>query len=250
MVQNSVALVTGTLGLSFPKTAAAMRKAVSYACTGPCSVLVDINWRPVFWESLSSQAVQIVSEYAGGADILKLSEEEAEWLYGVHPDQAMSQPELVRQQAKLTCTVKHWLPVSQTAPFWVCETACTHKQHMNLSCQSVGLMSEVRPWHSSFYGLHAVHMQVLQAVPETVQGILVTAGGHGAAYCFRSANGGPLTKGFVPVLKVKVLDTTGAGDAFLSGFLYSMVKVKLPCAHCFTCLQGSCNATGNHRHLL
>lgn len=70
-------------------------------------------------------------------------------------------------------------------------------------------------------------LQVLNAVPETVQGVLVTAGGHGAAYCFRSANGGPLIKGFVPVLNVKVSDTTGAGDAFLSGFLYSMVKVSL-----------------------
>lgn len=72
-----------------------------------------------------------------------------------------------------------------------------------------------------------VWLQVLNAVPETVQGVLVTAGGHGAAYCFRSANGGPLIKGFVPVLQVKVSDTTGAGDAFLSGFLYSMVKVSL-----------------------
>ena len=98
-VQNSVALVTGTLGLSFPQTAAAMRKAVGYARSGPCSVLVDINWRPVFWESLTPQAVEIVSEYAGGADILKLSEEEAEWLYGVHSDQAMSQPDLVRLPA-------------------------------------------------------------------------------------------------------------------------------------------------------
>ena len=94
-LQNSTALVTGTLGLSFSKTAAAMRKAVSVARSGPCAVLVDINWRPVFWESLTPQAVQIVSEYAGGADILKLSEEEAEWLYGVHSDQAMKQPDLV-----------------------------------------------------------------------------------------------------------------------------------------------------------
>lgn len=95
VLQNSTALVTGTLGLSFPKTAEAMRTAVGYARAGPCSVLVDINWRPVFWESLSHKAVDIVSEYAGGADILKLSEEEAQWLYGVNSDDAMHQPEKV-----------------------------------------------------------------------------------------------------------------------------------------------------------
>ena len=70
--------------------------------------------------------------------------------------------------------------------------------------------------------------QVLQAVPETVQGVLVTAGGHGEEYCFRSATRWLHIKGFVPVLQVKVSDTTGAGDAFLSGFLYSMVKVMYP----------------------
>lgn len=105
VVQNSVALVTGTLGLSFPQTAAAMRKAVAVARSGPCSVLVDINWRPVFWESLTPQAVDIVSEYAGGADILKLSEEEAEWLYGVHSDQAMSQPDLVCLAVLAPCSL-------------------------------------------------------------------------------------------------------------------------------------------------
>lgn len=64
----------------------------------------------------------------------------------------------------------------------------------------------------------------------------MTAGGHGAAYCFRATgnNGNSgMHKGFVPVLQVKVADTTGAGDAFLSGFLYSMVKV---CLHHTVCL--------------
>lgn len=94
-----------------------MRTAVSYARAGPCSVLVDINWRPVFWESLSHKAVDIVSEYAGGADILKLSEEEAQWLYKVSADDAMHHPEKVSLRVdhdaaisavKLTCGMR-WL---------------------------------------------------------------------------------------------------------------------------------------------
>ena len=92
------------------------------------------------------------------------------------------------------------------------------------------MLSSLEPasWHAACKCMLSACLQVLQAVPETVQGILITAGGHGAAYCFRAVNGAPLIKGFVPVLKVKVSDTTGAGDAFLSGFLYSMVKVKFP----------------------
>ena len=48
-VQSATALVTGTLGLAFPTTAKAMHRAVNAATSSPCCVLVDVNWRPVFW---------------------------------------------------------------------------------------------------------------------------------------------------------------------------------------------------------
>ncbi|KAJ9529388.1 hypothetical protein QJQ45_013743, partial [Haematococcus lacustris] len=54
-------------------------------------------------------------------------------------------------------------------------------------------------------------------------GVLVTAGGEGAAYCFKGP-GGAVHTGFVPVFQVEVMDTTGAGDAFTSGFVYKLLE--------------------------
>jgi fructokinase len=50
--------------------------------------------------------------------------------------------------------------------------------------------------------------------------VLVTAGEEGAAYCVKSTKGEHT--GFVPVFKIDVADTTGAGDAFTAGFLYKV----------------------------
>ena len=69
--------------------------------------------------------------------------------------------------------------------------------------------------------------QVLERLPEA-KGVLVTAGAQGSAYCFRSAGGKQDLSGTVPVLRVSVQDTTGAGDAYLAGFLFSMVQARCP----------------------
>ncbi len=66
--------------------------------------------------------------------------------------------------------------------------------------------------------------QVLEELPG-VKGVLVTGGGAGCSYAFKGAGGKSDYTGIVPVLKVESTDTTGAGDAFLGGFLASLVKV-------------------------
>ena len=75
---------------------------------------------------------------------------------------------------------------------------------------------------------------MLEQLPDA-KGVLVTAGALGSAYCFRGSGGKLDLAGRVPVLRVQVQDTTGAGDAFLAGFLYSMVQARCPTPRCRSC---------------
>ncbi len=50
--------------------------------------------------------------------------------------------------------------------------------------------------------------------------MLVSGGGDGSSYAFRSPAGKTDLTGIIPVIKdIEVIDTTGAGDAFLAGEL-------------------------------
>ena len=61
------------------------------ADVGLAQVLVDVNWRPVFWEGHEDAPARI-KEYVDKADIIKLSEEEAEFIYGVPCNDALFDP--------------------------------------------------------------------------------------------------------------------------------------------------------------
>ncbi|KAI7846208.1 hypothetical protein COHA_000278 [Chlorella ohadii] len=146
------ALVTGTLGLAGGPTADAMRQAVAAAREGGhTTVVIDVNWRPVFWDD-EAAAKSAVLDYIQQAHILKVTDEEAEWLFGIPPDQALAHPERVLEREQ--------------------------------------------GW----------------------RGVLVSAGEKGSAYAFRAPGGKLDMSGVVPVA-----DTTGAGDAYLAGFLFYML---------------------------
>ncbi len=74
-------LVLGTLELAYPDSRAAIERALQLADEYYVKILVDVNWRPVFWTD-EATALTLIHDLIGQADFLKLSEEEAEWLYG------------------------------------------------------------------------------------------------------------------------------------------------------------------------
>jgi fructokinase len=73
-------LVTGTLGLAYPETRQAIEYALELAKQHHLKTLMDINWRPVFWTE-PEIAKRLILEVVKTVDLLKLSIEEAEWLF-------------------------------------------------------------------------------------------------------------------------------------------------------------------------
>ncbi|WP_204141605.1 carbohydrate kinase [Halomicronema sp. CCY15110] len=72
-------LVMGTLGLAYPTTARAMERARHHAQQAGAKIVIDVNWRPVFWPD-TAIAAETIRAVLPTADLLKLSLEEAQWL--------------------------------------------------------------------------------------------------------------------------------------------------------------------------
>lgn len=138
-------LVLGTLELAYLNSRAAIARALELAEQFFVKVVLDVNWRSVFWSSAET-AFPMIHEVIKRVDFLKLAEEEAEWLFNT------------------------------TDP-----GAIAHR---------VG----------------------------TLEGVLVTAGDKGCAYCLGE------NEGKIPAFKVDVEDTTGAGDSFVAGFVHQLCQ--------------------------
>ena len=95
-------IVCGTLGLAYPASAAAMRRLVESTkqTANPPKLLVDVNWRPVFWKDSpysESEARQTILDFVQDAEVLKMTDEEVEWLLGIPADESIQNPELVHK---------------------------------------------------------------------------------------------------------------------------------------------------------
>ena len=95
-VQEAQVLVCGTLGQAFEDTGEAVRRAVTIARDEGVCVFVDVNWRPVFFRHPEDVHDDIVALVHQAADIVKLTDDEAEWMFGIDAKVALRKPCQVR----------------------------------------------------------------------------------------------------------------------------------------------------------
>lgn len=143
LFQEADFLVLGTLELAYPETEQAIYCALDLAEQYDLKIVLDVNWRPVFWQD-PNIARQKIQDTFKRVDFLKLAKEEAEWLFNTIDPGAIT------------------------------------------------------------YRL------------DSVEGVLITDGDKGCAYCLGE------NEGKLPSFAVDVVDTTGAGDSFLAGFIHQL----------------------------
>ncbi|MCU0552033.1 MAG: carbohydrate kinase [Leptolyngbya sp. Prado105] len=80
LFQQADYLVLGTLLMAYPESRAAIERALQLAEEFFVKVILDVNWRPVFWKD-QSIAPKIIHDLIKRADFLKMAEEEAQWLF-------------------------------------------------------------------------------------------------------------------------------------------------------------------------
>lgn len=141
-------LVLGTLELAYPQTRAAVFKALELAEEYHLKIVLDINWRPMFWSD-QRKAFALIKQLWKYVDFIKMSKEEALWLFNTEDAKSIS------------------------------------------------------------------------AYLDSVEGVIVTDGEEALSYCINDH------KRTVKPIQFPVKDTTGAGDAFVAGFIHQL------------CLQGT-----------
>ncbi len=74
-------LAIGTISLAYPDSYRATYRALELARKHRLQVFIDVNWRSMFWDDLDRAKLEIY-QVLDRADFIKMSDEEARWLYG------------------------------------------------------------------------------------------------------------------------------------------------------------------------
>ncbi|MDJ0674979.1 MAG: carbohydrate kinase [Calothrix sp. MO_167.B42] len=89
LFQDADLLVLGTLELAYPDSGKAVHHALKLAEKYNLKILLDVNWRPVFWQNPDS-ALQQIRELFRKVDFVKLAREEAELLFNTNDPGAIT----------------------------------------------------------------------------------------------------------------------------------------------------------------
>lgn len=145
LFENADFLVLGSLELAYPDTREAIWRSLDLCERYDVKVVMDVNRRDMFWPD-PSEAPELIEKLIKRVDFLKISDDEAEWLFDTTDAGAIT------------------------------------------------------------YRL------------ADVEGVLVTAGEKGCSYCLGE------NEGVLPAFEVEVVDTTGAGDGFVAGFVHQLCE--------------------------
>lgn len=83
-------LILGTLGLSSPQTSRAIARALRLAEQNFVQVIVDVNWRSMFWQN-PEQVTKLLPVLLKYTDFLKMTEDEARLLFRLTSPAAIAQ---------------------------------------------------------------------------------------------------------------------------------------------------------------
>jgi len=89
LYSTSKFIITGTIMLSSVKSGEAIYFLLNYANNFHLKIIIDLNWREIFWENSNSMKlikrddqIQKIIDFLTFADIIKLSKEEADMFFG------------------------------------------------------------------------------------------------------------------------------------------------------------------------
>ena len=74
-------LVIGTLELAYPQTRESVFRALELADEYYLKIVLDVNWRPMFWPDLQ-ESYRLINSLWQAVDFIKLSSEEARYFFG------------------------------------------------------------------------------------------------------------------------------------------------------------------------
>ncbi|MEB3212103.1 MAG: carbohydrate kinase [Leptolyngbyaceae bacterium] len=82
-------LVLGTLEMAYELTYQAIERALDFARQYSITTVLDVNWRPMFWQDVD-RAKDLIRSMLNRFDILKLSDDEATWLFDTQNPEAIA----------------------------------------------------------------------------------------------------------------------------------------------------------------